>query len=153
VKKKLKNTLNFGEIGMEAKIIQVSGITFVGKAASNHWVAIDGPEEFKGSNAAIRPKELVLIALGGCSGSDVASILAKMREPVIRFEIDLTAKVAPEHPKIFTQIEICYKFWGEDLKVANIEKAIHLSHDRYCSVTAMLKNAVDISYRYEINPQ
>jgi putative redox protein len=137
---------------MEAKVVQVSGITFVGKAASNHWVPMDGPEEFKGSNAAIRPKELVLVALGGCSGSDVASILSKMRENVIRFEIDLTAKVASGHPKIFTRIEMCYKFWGNNLKTANIEKAIHLSHDRYCSVTAMLKQTVEISYTYEINP-
>jgi putative redox protein len=138
---------------MDATVVQVSGVTFVGKTDSNHWVAMDGPEEFKGSDAATRPKELVLIALGGCSGSDVASILAKMREEVVRFEIALKAKVASEHPKVFTHIEICYKFWGYNLKTANIEKAIHLSQERYCSVTAMLKNSVDISHTYEINPQ
>jgi putative redox protein len=138
---------------MEAKVVRVNGITFIGKAASNHWIIIDGPQEFQGSDAATRPKELLLIALGGCSGSDVASILHKMRENVTRFEIDLAADVATEHPKVFTKIDINYKFWGENLKSANLEKAIHLSHERYCSVSAMLKKTVNITYRYEINPR
>ena len=137
---------------MDAKVVQVSGITFIGKAQSNHWITMDGPEEFKGSNAAIRPKELILTALGGCSGSDVASILAKMRQNVMRFEIDLKAEVASEHPKVFTSIKMNFRFWGKDLEQAKIEKAINISHERYCSVSAMLKKSVDISYTYKINP-
>lgn len=137
---------------MEAKIIQVKGITFVGKTDSNHWVPMDGPAEFQGSDAAIRPKELILISLGGCSGSDVASILNKMREKVHRFEMDISAESATEHPKVFTKIHITYKFWGEDLKQANIEKAINLSQERYCSVSAMLRASVDITHSYEVNP-
>ena len=137
---------------MEAKVIQVKGITFVGKTDSNHWVPMDGPAEFQGSDAAIRPKELILISLGGCSGSDVASILNKMREMVHRFEMDISAETATEHPKVFTKIHITYKFWGEDLKQANIEKAINLSQERYCSVSAMLRASVDITHSYEVNP-
>jgi putative redox protein len=137
---------------MDAKVVQVSGITFIGKSQSNHWIAMDGPEEFKGSNAATRPKELILTALGGCSGSDVASIMAKMRQNVMRFEIDLTAEVASEHPKVFTAIKMIYKFWGKELQQAKIEKAINITHERYCSVSAMLKKSVDISYTFEINP-
>jgi len=137
---------------MKANVAQVRGITFVGKAASNNWVAMDGPEDFGGSNAATRPKELILIGLGGCTGSDVASMLRKMREKISRFEIDLDAEVAEEHPKVFTKIHITYKFWGEDLKESNIEKAISLSQDRYCSVTAMLRDAVEITHSYFINP-
>ena len=137
---------------MKATVARVRGITFVGKAASNQWVAMDGPEEFGGSNAATRPKELLLIGLGGCSGSDVISILQKMREKVDRFEIELDADMAEEHPKVFTKIHIKYKFWGVELNEANIEKAINLSQDRYCSVTAMLKAAVDITHSYIINP-
>jgi putative redox protein len=136
---------------MDAKVIQVEGITFVGKTDSNHWVPMDGPPEFQGHNAAIRPKELILLSLGGCSASDVASILHKMREKVHRFEIDLQADLANEHPKVFTKIHITYKFWGEDLKQANIEKAINLSQERYCSVTAMLRATVEITHSYEIN--
>ena len=137
---------------MKANVARIRGISFVGKTSSNHWVPMDGPEEFGGSNAATRPKELLLIGLGGCSGSDVISILQKMREKVDRFEIDLDADVAAEHPKVFTKIHITYKFWGIELNEANIEKAINLSQDRYCSVTAMLKAAVDITHSYLINP-
>lgn len=138
---------------MEAKVIQVEGITFVGKTDSNHWVPMDGPTEFQGHNAAMRPKELILVSLGGCSGSDIASILHKMHEKVHRFEIDLQAEMASEHPKVFTKIHITYKFWGEDLKDANIEKAINLSQERYCSVSAMLRASVNISHSYQINPK
>jgi len=137
---------------MNAEVLQVRGITFVGKAASGHWVSMDGPADFQGSDSATRPKELVLIGLGGCTGADVASILQKMREKVNRFEINLDAEVATEHPKIFTKIHITYKFWGDDLKTENIEKAISLSQEKYCSVTAMLKDAVTITHSYKINP-
>ena len=137
---------------MRANILQVKGITFVGKAASNHWISMDGPQDFSGSNAATRPKELILIGLGGCTGADVASILSKMRQKVDRFEIDIKAESATEHPKVFTKIHITYKFWGEELNTSNIEKAIFLSQDKYCSVTAMLIKSVDITHSYEINP-
>ncbi len=136
---------------MQAKVINIKGITFIGKAQSNHWITMDGPEEFQGSNAATRPKELILIGLAGCSGSDVASILSKMRENVTRFEIDLEAESATEHPKVFTKIHLKYRFWGENLKKENIEKAINLSQDKYCTVSAMLKPKVEITHSLEIN--
>ena len=137
---------------MRAKVTQVKGITFVGKAASNNWVVMDGPEDFGGCNAATRPKELVLIGLGGCTGADVASILRKMREKVDRIEIELDTEDAREHPKVFTKIHMTYKFWGQDLNTANLEKAINLSRDRYCSVSAMLKSSVEITHSYVVNP-
>jgi putative redox protein len=136
---------------MNAEIVQVRGLTFVGKAESGHWISMDGPTDFNGSDSGVRPKELILIGLGGCSGSDVASILQKMREKISRFEIDIKAEVADEHPKVYTSIHLTYKFWGENLKPANIEKAINLSQERYCSVTAMLKKAVKITYTHQIN--
>ena len=138
---------------MEAKVIQIEGVTFIGKAGSNHWVPMDGPEQFKGSNAATRPKELILIGLAGCSGSDVASILSKMRVNLNRFEIDVEAESSTEHPKVFTHIHLTYKFWGEELKTNNIEKAINLSQDKYCSVSAMLKSSVKITHSYKLNPE
>lgn len=136
---------------MKAKAINIKGVTFIGKAQSNHWIAMDGPSEFKGSDAATRPKELVLIALAGCSGSDVSSILDKMRENVTRFEIDVEAESADEHPKVYTKINMIYRFWGNNLKRQNIEKAISLSHEKYCSVSAMLKPKVNITYEIDIN--
>ena len=137
---------------MKANVVQVRGITFAGKAESNHWVAMDGPSDFKGSDAGTRPKELLLIGLGGCTGSDVAAMLSKMKEQTDRFEIDLDAETATEHPKVFTKIHITYKFWGEKLNQSNLEKAIKLSQEKYCAVSAMLKKAVDISHSIEINP-
>ena len=137
---------------MKANVVQVKGISFIGKAASNHWVAMDGPAGFQGSDAGTRPKELILIGLGGCTGADVASILGKMKEPLSRFEIDIDAESSEEHPKVFTKIHLTYKFWGEGVKEGNLEKAITLSQDKYCSVTAMLKDAVSITHSYEINP-
>lgn len=137
---------------MNAEVVQVRGITFIGKAASGHWIPMDGPPDFQGSDSATRPKELILIGLGGCTGADVASILSKMRENLLRFKIDIDAESATEHPKVFTKIHITYKFWGENLKKDNLEKAIALSQDRYCSVSAMLKKSVSISHSYEVNP-
>ena len=137
---------------MNTEVVQVRGITFIGKAASGHWVPMDGPTDFEGSSSATRPKELILIGLGGCTGADVASILSKMRENLKHFKVDIEAETATEHPKVFTKIHITYKFWGENLKKENLEKAIALSQDRYCSVTAMLKKSVSISHSYEINP-
>ena len=113
---------------------------------------MDGPSDFKGSDAGTRPKELLLIGLGGCTGSDVAAMLSKMKEQTDRFEIDLDAETATEHPKVFTKIHITYKFWGEKLNQSNLEKAIKLSQEKYCAVSAMLKKAVDISHSIEINP-
>ncbi len=136
---------------MKANVIQIKGVTFIGKGESNHWVNMDGPEQFQGSEAGTRPKELVLIALAGCSGSDVTSILNKMREKVNRFEIEVDSEVSTEHPKIFTKIHLKYNFWGVDLKKNNIEKAIKLSQEKYCSVSAMLKPAVKITQSFNIN--
>lgn len=138
---------------MKAEVVQVRGITFIGKAGSGHWATMDGSPEFRGSAGASSPKELVLTALGGCTGADVASILYKMKENIQRFEISLDADVSEEHPKVFTEIRIVYKFWGENLRESNIAKAITLSQDKYCSVSAMLKPAVNVVCTHEINPK
>ena len=138
---------------MNAEVVQVRGITFAGKANSGHWAMMDGSIDFRGSAAANSPKELVLVGLGGCTGMDVSSILYKMKEKIDRFEIKLDADVETMHPKAFTKIHITYKFWGEELKTENIEKAITLSLEKYCSVSAMLKKTVTITHSYEINPE
>jgi putative redox protein len=138
---------------MKTEIVQVKGITFIGKASSGHWIPMDGPPEFQGSNAATRPKELMLLSLGGCTGADVASILYKMKEKITRFEIEIEAESAQEHPKVFTHIHIMYKFWGENLHTENIEKAINLSQDKYCSISAMLRKACELKHTYKINPE
>jgi putative redox protein len=133
-----------------AIIKRLEGITFSGKTDSGHWVMMDGPENFGGNNAAIRPKELLLLALGGCTGSDVSSILSKKRVPVDKFEINIEAEMADEHPQVYTKIHVEYLFTGNDLKVSDLERAIELSMTKYCAVTAMLQNAVEITHSYKI---
>ncbi len=135
-----------------AVVKQLQGLTFAAKTDSNHWVVMDGPAEFGGSNAATRPKELVLVALGGCTGSDVVSILQKKRVRLDGFEVRLTAEQAEEHPQVFTSIHVEYVFFGQDIKTADVERAIELSETKYCSVSAMLRASVRITHSYRIEP-
>ena len=133
-----------------AYLKHVKGITFVGKSKSNHWVNIDGPENFGGSYAGNSPKELLLLSLAGCTASDVASILKKKRVNFNNFEVNVTAEVMEEHPKVFTKIDLEYVIHGTDVQPRDVERAIELSQSTYCSVTAMLKKAVEINHTYRI---
>jgi putative redox protein len=137
----------------KAYVKQIKGMTFAGKADSNHWVAMDGPEDFGGSNAGTRPKELLLIGLGGCTGSDVVAILSKKKIKVDDFEINLDADVSDQHPQVFTKIHIEYVFYGKDINPKDVERAIELSQTKYCSVTAMLEKAMEITHSYRIETQ
>lgn len=134
----------------KAHVKQVNGITFAGKGGSNHWVMMDGPEEFGGSRAATSPKELLLLGLGGCTGSDVVSILKKKRVKIDGFEMNLSADVTEEHPKVYESIHIEYVFFGKDIKQADVERAVELSKTKYCGVSAMLEKAVKITYTIKI---
>ncbi len=134
-------------------IRHVEGVTLIGRAKTNHWVAMDGPETFGGADAATRPMELFLISLGGCTGADVASLLQKMRVKVDKFEVHIDSERAPEHPKVYTRIDLTYKFWGKNLESVKdkIEKAINLSQDKYCSISAMLRQAnIPLNHTYEL---
>lgn len=134
----------------KAVVKHIKGVTFMGKADSNHWVSMDGPEEFGGSNAGTRPKELLLLALGGCTGSDVAVILKKKKINVDGFEINLTADMQETHPQVYTKINVEYVFYGNNIPKEAVERAIELSQKTYCSVTAMLQKAVEITHSYRI---
>jgi len=134
----------------KAFIKQLQGITFAGKTDSNNWVMMDGPGDFGGSNAAIRPKELLLLSLGGCTGADVASILQKKRIKLDGYEMNLTADATEDYPQVYTKIHIEYIFYGEDIPVKDVERAIELSQTKYCGVTAMLSKAMEITHSYKI---
>ena len=133
-----------------AFVKQIKGISFAGKTDSHHWVTMDGPEEFGGSSAGARPKELLLIALGGCTASDVVNILKKKKADLNDIEINITAEVADEHPQVYTKIQLEYVLYGENLKQADVERAIELSQTKYCSVTKMLEKAIEITHSYRI---
>lgn len=131
----------------------VDGITFVGRGESKHWVVMDGPETFGGSDAATRPMELFLISLAGCTGADVASLLKKMRVNYQKMEIHIDSERAEEHPKVYTKIDLVYKISGQNLEAEKdkIEKSIDLSQNKYCSISTMIRAAnIPLNYTYEL---
>jgi putative redox protein len=136
----------------QAVVKHIQGVTFAAKADSNHWVVMDGPVEFGGSNAGSRPKELLLMALGGCTASDVASILQKKRVPFHGFQVTLEANSVQEHPQVYTDIHIEYVLYGDGINPADVERAIELSTTKYCSVSAMLRPTISITHSYRIEP-
>ena len=135
---------------MKAVLKQIKGCSFIGKAESNHWVAIDTPKETCGSDAASTPMELILLALGSCSGADIVSILDKKKTPIKSFEINIDAERSDSYPKVFKKIALKYIFYGKNIDPKHVEQAISLSEKKYCSVYAMLKPSVAISSSYTI---
>ena len=135
---------------VSAYLKQLKGITFNGKTDSGHWITMDGPENFGGNDAGIRPKELILLSLAGCTGSDVVSILQKKRVKLNDFEINISAEMSDQHPKVYTDIDLEYVFYGENINTKDVERAIELSQKTYCSVTAMLQKTVEITHSYKI---
>lgn len=135
---------------MNATIKQVDGLTLVGKSDSNHWVPLDSTKSFGGMEAATKPMELLLIALGGCTSMDVLSLLKKMRQDIVDFSIDLDSERAEGHPAVFTKIHLVYQISGKNVNPDNVKKAIDMSMSKYCSVTAMLKETVDITWDFNI---
>lgn len=112
-------------------------------------VDIDGSPDIGGQNLGARPMQLVLMALGGCTSMDILSMMQKMREDIKSYKVKIDAERASEHPMVFTKIHVHFVFEG-DLKKTNIEKAIQLSMDKYCSVTHMLNKTATITHSYEI---
>ncbi|MEE4311525.1 MAG: OsmC family protein [candidate division KSB1 bacterium] len=135
---------------MNANIKLVDGMAMVGKGETNHWVPMDGPESLGGFSAGMRPMEMVLLGLGGCTAMDVLSIMRKKRVPFRDFEIKMKADRADDHPKVFTKIEITFIVYGQNIKERDVERAIELSETKYCSASAMLSKTAEIITRYEI---
>lgn len=128
-----------------------NGISFAATVGSGHTVLMDATASVGGENKGPRPTELVLAGLGGCTGMDVVSILRKMRESWDRFEIALESSSRTEHPRVFTAVTLVYRIWGE-IDPAKFQRAVSLSAERYCVVSAMLRAAgVAVSYKCEVN--
>jgi len=135
---------------MKATIRWVDEVLFVAESGSGHAVVIDGPPEAGGRNLGMRPMEMVLAGLGGCTTFDVVSILRKARQQVDDVRVELAAERAEEVPKVFTRIHIHFVVSGRDLKPAQVERAISLSAEKYCSATIMLREKVAITHDFEI---
>ena len=111
-----------------------------------HEIPIDADEQFGGQDKGPKPKGLTLTSLAGCTAMDVISILRKMRVEPDDFSVEAEADVSDEHPKVFTQIKLTYRLRGKDLPREKVEKAVNLSQDRYCGVSAMLQKAAPVAY-------
>ena len=117
---------------------------------NGHKVVLDAAESAGGHNAGFRPKPLLMVALAGCTGMDVISLLKKMRVEVSAFEVMVEGDLKEEHPQKFEKIKIIYKLTGDDIDADKVKKAVNLSIDRYCGVYATLKDSVEISHEIVI---
>jgi putative redox protein len=129
---------------IEARVLWTDNERFIGQAGSGHALVVDAGTE----KTANSPVELVLIALCGCTASDVVGILRKKREPFTRLEVSATAERSDEFPKLFTAIRLVYRVTG-DVTHKAMEDAIRLSKEKYCSVSAMLEKTVKIEHEIE----
>ncbi|MBD8721814.1 OsmC family protein [Oxalobacteraceae sp. CFBP 13708] len=127
-----------------------SGMSFRAQTGSGHMVAMDGAPEGGGHNLAPRPMEMVLIGTGGCAAYDVVLILKRGREDVRGCDVTLQAERAETDPKVFTKINFHFVVTGRNLKTAAVERAVQLSHDKYCSASAMLAKTAEITHSIEI---
>jgi putative redox protein len=137
---------------MNARVRWTVGMQFDGLAESGTSMTMDARPEHGGKGAGPSPMETVLLALGGCTGMDVVDILGKMRAPLSGLEIAIAADRADEHPRVFTRIALEYVFFGDGLRPEQVSRAVELSQTRYCSVSAMLRKAAELTYSWRIEP-
>ena len=135
---------------MKARIKLAEGMTFVAESGSGHAVVVDAAEDIGGKNLGARPMELVLMGTGACTAIDVMHILRKARQPVTDCVVEMEAERAPEDPKVFTSIKLRYVVTGKGLAAAQVERAIKLSKEKYCSATIMLAATAKISFDFEV---
>jgi putative redox protein len=126
------------------------GMSFIAETGSSHLVAMDGAPDGGGRNLAPRPMEMVLVGTGGCTAYDVVVILKKSGQDVTGCEVKLTSERAETDPKVFTRIHMHFIVRGRALKRNLVEHAIRLSHEKYCSATAMLVKTAQITKDFEI---
>jgi putative redox protein len=126
------------------------GMSFIAETGSNHLVAMDGAPDGGGRNLAPRPMEMVLAGSGGCTAYDVVVILKKSGQEVTGCEVQLSAERAATDPKVFTKVHMHFVVRGRSLKRNLVEHAIRLSHEKYCSATAMLMKTAEVTRDFEI---
>jgi len=135
---------------MQATVKWVDGRAFLGESGSGHTVVMDGPADHGGRNIGIRPMEMVLLGVGGCSSYDVMDILQKGRNEIIDCVAELTAERVDAVPSVFSSIHLHFKVTGKNLKEAVVERAVKLSAEKYCSASIMLGKSVDITHDFEV---
>ena len=135
---------------MQAKIKWVEDMMFMGQSGSGHAVIMDGPPNLGGKNMGIRPMEMMLMGLGGCTAFDVMLILKRSRQDVTDCVAELSAQRAETDLKVFTKIHIHFVVTGHNLKEKVVQRAVELSATKYCSASIMLAQSVEITHDYEL---
>jgi putative redox protein len=135
---------------MKATVRWVQDAMFVGESGSGHAIVMEGAPDAGGRNVGVRPMEMLLLGLGGCTAFDVVMILKRGREPVAGCVVDIDADRAETEPKVFTRIAMRYRVSGRGLDPKKVERAVHLSAEKYCSATAILAKTAQISHEIAI---
>jgi putative redox protein len=138
---------------MKARIKWIQDVMFVGESGSGHSVVMDGAPEAGGRNLGIRPTEMVLLGLGGCTAFDVVLILKRGRENITDCVVELDAERAQTDPKVFTKIVMRYIVTGRGLDAKKVERAVQLSAEKYCTVSAMIGKTAQIEHAIEIRDE
>lgn len=136
---------------MKARVKWVEQVTFLAESGSGHAVVMDGPAEHGGRNLGVRPMEMLLLGMGGCTAFDVLHILKKARQDVTDCVVELDAQRADEDPKVFTRIHAHFIITGNELKEDRVKRAVELSAEKYCSASIMLGATATITHDYEIH--
>ena len=135
---------------MKATVKWLDNMSFVGEAGSGHSVVMDGPPDDGGRNMGVRPMEMVLLGMGGCTAFDVVHILKKSRQNIVDCHVEMEAERATDIPKVFTKIHAHYVIKGKGLDAKKVERAITMTAEKYCSVSIMLAATVEITHDFEI---
>jgi putative redox protein len=135
---------------MKVRVKWIDGVAFVAETESSHAIVMDGSPEGGGRNIGPRPMETLLAGTGGCTAYDVVTILRKARQDIDDCTVDIEADRALTEPKVFTRIHFHFVVKGRNIKPAHVERAIHLSAEKYCSASIMLGKTAEISHDFEI---
>lgn len=135
---------------MKARIKWIEAVSFMAEAESGHAVVMDGSPDYGGRNLGVRPMEMLLMGLGGCTAFDVVMILNKARQKIVDVEVELSATRADSVPKVFTDIHVHFIVKGRGLSEKQVKRAIELSAEKYCSASIMLGKTAIITHDFEI---
>jgi putative redox protein len=136
---------------MKTRIKYIENVCLMAESESGHSLIIDGSPEIGGRNLGVRPMEMILMGLGGCTTMDILTILRKKRQNITDCVIEIDSQRRDTIPKIFSKIHLHFIITGDNLNEKHVQQAVQLSAEKYCSVSEMLKHSVEISYDYEIN--
>ncbi len=135
---------------MKARIKWIEGVSFAGQSESGHTVVMDGPPDAGGKNLGVRPMEMLLLGMGGCTAFDVVHILRKSRQPVTDCVAEIDAERADTDPKVFTKIHVHFIISGKGLDPKRVDQAVKLSAEKYCSASIMLGKVAEVTHDFEI---